>query len=78
MTLRGGLTKLSECRHMEEGSSSNRHTVAKKAYFTVSLALFTVYLGGGEGGNRWVENVIWGRGWLKTSEYHNGGEEEGA
>jgi len=68
MTLQGEgevLLKPSEYRHMwGRGDLKNRHitfTVAEKAWFTVPLALFSVYVGGGGGG-------------LKTLEYrHMGG-----
>jgi len=52
---------------------SNRHItfiVAEKVYFTVPLALFTVYVAG----RAWPKTSYGGGGWLKTSENRHMGE----
>jgi len=57
-------------RFRGEGVCSNRQSAViwERGYGQIVFALFSVYEGEG------IENVIWGRGWQKTSEYNHVGE----
>jgi len=67
----GGLLKPSECRHMGEGVWPNRHNFYSGWRSLIHNYFRSIY--GICGGKELVENVIWERGWLKTSEYRHMG-----